>query len=200
MTTATREPGVRRRLVPLLCAAGAPGDPPGRVVPEASAAGRPGRESPVIRVVVVDDHPFVRESLSDLLEGAGGIAVIGQCADGSEVADAVRRRPPDVLLLDLQMPTMDGLTAARGVRASHPDVRVVILTSALDPESVRAAWAMGAAGYLLKDGDPDVLPGYVRSVAAGGSAWHPRARALLDGVGPASREAGGCPSRRRQSH
>ncbi|MGY1836974.1 response regulator transcription factor [Blastococcus sp. SYSU DS0510] len=132
-----------------------------------------------IRVVVVDDHPFLREALTELLEAAGGIAVVGQCADGTEVADAVRQLRPDVLLLDQQMPVMDGLTAARGVRTAHPEVRIIFLTGGLDPASVREARAIGAAGYLLKDDDPAELSGHIRTVAAGGSAWHPRAAALL---------------------
>ncbi|MCF6507024.1 response regulator transcription factor [Blastococcus sp. MG754426] len=138
-----------------------------------------------IRVVVVDDHPFVRDALTDLLQAAGGISVVGQCADGSEVADAVRQLHPDVLLLDLQMPVVDGLTAASVVRTSHPEVRIVFLTGGLSSASVRRARAIDAAGYLLKDDDPADLPGHVRAVAAGGAAWHPRAAALLHDAGRA---------------
>jgi DNA-binding NarL/FixJ family response regulator len=135
----------------------------------------------MIRVVVVDDHPLVRDSLTDLLEATGDITVVDQCADGSEVAATVAQTSPDVLLLDLQMTTMDGLTAARGVRSTHPAVRIIFLTGGLSPASAREARAIGAAGYLLKDDDPGDLPGHVRDVAAGGSAWHPRAVALLVG-------------------
>ena len=133
----------------------------------------------MIRVVVVDDHPLIRDSLTDVLEVSGGIAVVDQCADGSEVAAVVARARPDVLLLDLQMPKMDGLTAARGVRAAHPEVRIVFLTGGLSRASALEAQAIGAAGYLLKDDDPAELPGHVRAVAAGGTAWHPRVTALL---------------------
>ncbi|MGY1724990.1 response regulator [Blastococcus sp. SYSU DS0533] len=132
-----------------------------------------------IRVVVVDDHRFVREALTDLLQAAGGISVVGQCADGSEVADAVRHLRPDVLLLDLQMPVVDGLTAASDVRTSHPEVRILFLTGGLSSASVQRARALHAAGYLLKEDDPADLPRHVRAVAAGGAAWHPRAAALL---------------------
>jgi DNA-binding NarL/FixJ family response regulator len=133
----------------------------------------------MIRVVVVDDHPLVRESLTDLLDATGDITVVDQCADGSEVAAAVAVASPDVLLLDLQMTTMDGLTAARGVRRTHPDVRIIFLTGGLSPASANEAQAIGAAGYLLKDDDPADLPGHVRVVAGGGTAWHPRVLASL---------------------
>ena len=134
----------------------------------------------MIRVLVVDDHSLVREALTDLLSASGGIAVVGQCADGSEVAAAVAQMRPDVLLLDLQMPKVDGLTAARAVRAAHPEVRIVFLTGGLTRASAREAQGIGAAGYLLKEDDPAELPVRIRCVAAGRTAWHPRAAAVLD--------------------
>jgi DNA-binding NarL/FixJ family response regulator len=184
MTAATCAPDVRWSLVPQLRAAAGQGGSADRMVPDAPVERGPSAQAPVVRVVVVDDHSLVRDALTDLLESAGGISVIGQCADGTEVADAVQDLHPDVLLLDLQMPRMDGLTAARGVRTAHPEVRIVFLTSGLNDATVREARAIGAAGYLLKDVDPADLPGLIRDVAAGGSAWHPHARALLeDGTG-----------------
>jgi DNA-binding NarL/FixJ family response regulator len=139
----------------------------------------------MIRVVVVDDHPLVRDALTDVLEAAGGISVVGQCTDGSEVAAAVARVRPDVLIMDLHMPKVDGLTAARGVRATHPEVRILFLTGGFSPASANDAQALGASGYLLKDDDPALLPVHVRAVAAGGTAWHPRVAALLAAI-PAS--------------
>jgi DNA-binding NarL/FixJ family response regulator len=140
----------------------------------------------MIRVVVVDDHPLVRDALTDVLEAAGGIRVVGQCTDGSEVAAAVAQTRPDVLTMDLHMPRMDGMTAARGVRATHPEVRILFLTGGLTPASAQEARAIGAAGYLLKDDDPASLAVHVRAVAAGGTAWHPRVAALFAGTpGPA---------------
>ena len=135
---------------------------------------------PRIRVLVVDDHRFIRDALTDLFMAADGIEVVGQCADGCEVAEAVERTRPDVVLMDLQMPTVDGLSAACAVLATHPEIRIVFLTGGLTPRSAREARSIGAAGYLLKDDDPGELPGHVRTVAAGGSAWHPRAAALLE--------------------
>jgi DNA-binding NarL/FixJ family response regulator len=134
----------------------------------------------MIRVLVVDDHPFMREALTGLLAATGDIVVVGQCADGSEVAAAVAETRPDVLLLDVRLPMVDGLTVARAVRALHPEVRVVLLTGGFTDASAHAALEMGAVGYLLKGDDPAELPGRIRSVAAGGTAWHPRAAALLD--------------------
>src|SRR4051812_20486905 len=136
----------------------------------------------MIRVLVVDDHPLVREVLTDLLAATDDIAVVGQCVDGSEVAAAVAEARPDVLLLDVQMPKVDGLTAARAVRSAHPEVRIVFLTGGLTRASAHEAQEIGAAGYLPKDDDPAERPARIRSVAAGGTAWDPRAAALLDGT------------------
>src|SRR4051794_40345599 len=134
----------------------------------------------MIRVLVVDDHPLIREALTDLLAATDDIAVVGQCVDGSEVAAAVAEARPDVLLLDVQMPNVDGLTAARAVRSTHPEVRIVFLTGGLTRASAHEAQEIGVAGHLLKDDDPAELPARIRSVAAGGTAWHPRPAALLD--------------------
>jgi DNA-binding NarL/FixJ family response regulator len=133
-----------------------------------------------VRVLIADDHDFVRAALVDLLTAADGIGVVGECADGCEVAAAVERTRPDVVLMDLQMPVVDGLTATREVLAAHPEVRVVVLTGVLTPATARAARAAGVAGYLLKDGDPAALPECIRAVAAGGSAWCPSAAALSE--------------------
>lgn len=143
----------------------------------------------MVRVVVVDDHPLVRQSVSDLLEAAGGITVVGHCADGSEIPAVLAHARPDVLLLDLHMPQVSGLAAAAGLRRSHPEMRIVVLTAALSSASVRGARAIGAVGYLLKDDDPAALVDHLRAVARGGTAWHPHAVALL----PAASEA---PTRR----
>jgi DNA-binding NarL/FixJ family response regulator len=131
------------------------------------------------RVLIVDDHPLVREALSSLFDATADLAVVGQCADGSEVVEAVERTRPHVVLMDLQMPRVDGLTAARAVLLVHPQVRIVFLSGGLTPASAREASEIGAAGYLLKEDDPGALPEHIRAVAAGGTVWHPRALALL---------------------
>jgi DNA-binding NarL/FixJ family response regulator len=132
------------------------------------------------RVLIVDDHPLVREGLSSLFDATADLAVVGQCADGSEVVEAVERTRPHVVLMDLQMPRVDGLTAARAVLLVQPQVRIVFLSGGLTPASAREASEIGAAGYLLKEDDPAALPEHVRAVAAGGTVWHPRALALLE--------------------
>ena len=136
----------------------------------------------IIRVLVVDDFPLVREAIIELLAATDDITVVGQCGDGDAVAAAVAETRPDVLLLDVRMPKVDGLTAARAVRVAHPGVRIAFLTGGLTSASAREAQEIGAAGYLLKDDDPADLPARIRAVAAGGTAWHPRAAALLDDI------------------
>ena len=140
-----------------------------------------------VKVLVVDDHPLVRETVTELLEACDDLRVVGQCADGSEVPAAVAQLRPDVVLMDLQMP-VDGLTAARAVRASHPGVRILILSGGLSVAAAKEARAVGVAGYQLKDEDPEKLPADVRAVAAGGTAWAPRVLQLLtDDAGRTSR-------------
>lgn len=145
-----------------------------------------------VKVLVVDDHPLIRDTITDLLEACDDLRVVGQCADGSEVPAAVAQLRPDVVLMDLQMP-VDGLTAARAVRASHPGVRILILSGGLSAASAHEARAVGVAGYRLKDEDPDELPLHVRTVAAGGIAWAPRVMQLLTEAGPTPPTTTGTP-------
>lgn len=134
-----------------------------------------------IRVLVVDDHKLIRDTITELLDATDDMEVVGQCGDGSEVLAAVERSRPQVVLMDLQMPQVDGLTAARAALAAYPELRVVVLTGGLTAASVSEASAVGAAGYLLKEDDAGELAEHVRRVAAGGTAWHPHAAALLGG-------------------
>ncbi|MGY1633130.1 response regulator transcription factor [Geodermatophilus sp. SYSU D01186] len=133
-----------------------------------------------IRVLIADDHALIRDALVDLFSGTGDIEVVAECSDGSQVLDAVSRTRPDVVLMDLKMPCVDGIEATRQVLRAHPGVRVVILTGALTPATAREAHALGAAGYLLKEGDPGEIPAHVREVAAGGTAWSPAALAVAE--------------------
>jgi DNA-binding NarL/FixJ family response regulator len=129
----------------------------------------------MIKVLIADDHAFVRSALVDVLSGAGDIRVVGECADGAEVAEAAARTEPDVVLMDLQMPRMSGLEATRALRAAQPDTRVIVLTGSLSAAAVREAMALGVAGFLLKGDDADALPDRIRAVAGGGTAWNPAA-------------------------
>jgi len=133
-----------------------------------------------ITVVLVDDHAVVRTGLAQLLSGAHDIEVVGQAADGAEAIEVVRETRPDVVVMDLQMPGMDGVDATRVIVGEGLGSEVVVLTSYSDSARIVAALDAGAVGYLLKDADPeDVLDG-VRAVSRGESPIHPRvARQLL---------------------
>ena len=133
-----------------------------------------------IKVLIADDHPLIRQALTDLFTGTSDIVVVGQCSDGSQVAEAVARTEPDVVLMDLQMPVVDGLEATRQVLVEHPEVRIVVLTGALTRATAFEARALGVAGYLLKGDDCDELPDQVRTVASGGSVWSADVLALVE--------------------
>jgi DNA-binding NarL/FixJ family response regulator len=138
----------------------------------------------VIRVVVVDDHAVVRDGISRLLDSADGIEVIGSAADGAEAQAVIAGTAPDVVLMDLSMPVVDGVAATRRITAEHPDVRVVVLTTFADKQRILDALDAGAAGYLLKDAQPDEVIAAVRAVVAGGAPLDPKAaRVLLDARG-----------------
>jgi DNA-binding NarL/FixJ family response regulator len=133
----------------------------------------------VIRLLVVDDNAAVRAALTELCAAAGDVAVVAECSDGGAAAETARWARPDVVLMDLSMPGVGGLAAAREVLAERSDARVVVLTGSISADSVHAAARLGAVGYLLKDGDPDELLRRIRDVAAGGTAWGDAAAATL---------------------
>ncbi len=103
-----------------------------------------------IRVVLADDHPIVRQGLSALLRSVEGIDVVGVAADGKEALRAAVTLKPDVLIMDIQMPNLDGVAATREITKAAPTVGILVLTMLEDDESVRAAVRAGAAGYVLK--------------------------------------------------
>jgi DNA-binding NarL/FixJ family response regulator len=133
-----------------------------------------------IKLLIADDHAVVRDALVDLFVETGDIDVVAQCTDGSEVVAAVARSRPDVVLMDIQMPRMNGLQAARELLGADPRARVVMLTANLSSAYVAAARELGVSGYLLKGDAPGDLPDQVRAVAAGGEAWSPEAAALAN--------------------
>jgi DNA-binding NarL/FixJ family response regulator len=135
-----------------------------------------------IRVVLVDDHAVVRSGLAQLLSGAGDIEVVGQAGDGAEGLELVRQTRPHVVVMDLQMPGVDGVEATRRILAEGVDSEVVVLTSYSDNARIVAALDAGAVGYLLKDADPEDIIDGIRAVSRGESPLHPRvARKLLAG-------------------
>ena len=141
----------------------------------------------MIRVLIVDDHALVRRGLGDLLAAADGIEVVGAIADGALAVDAVTELEPDIVLMDLSMPILDGIDATRAVLAIRPATKVIILTSFSENARIVEAFDVGAVGYLLKDAEPDDIIRAQRDAAAGGVPLSPKAaRALL----PSNRPAG----------
>jgi DNA-binding NarL/FixJ family response regulator len=147
------------------------------------------RETPTgahIRVVLVDDHAVLRRGLASLLAGIPDIEVVGEAGDGDEAVRLARATRPDVVMMDLQMPGTDGVTATRRI-TEHGLADVLVLTSFSDGERIAAALDAGAVGYLLKDADPDDLVDGIRAVHRGESPIHPRvARHLLGARGVAA--------------
>jgi DNA-binding NarL/FixJ family response regulator len=136
-----------------------------------------------IRVLVTDDQPLIREALVALLASVDEIEVVGSAGDGAAAVRMATSLAPDVVLMDIRMPVMDGVEATRQVRAlPHPPAVVILTTFDLD-EYVLAAVRAGASGFLLKDGDADDLVAGIRSAAAGDAVLAPRAaRGLMDHV------------------
>jgi DNA-binding NarL/FixJ family response regulator len=130
-------------------------------------------------VLVVDDHQMVRAGLVTLLESSGEVDVVGQAADGRDAVRLAQELAPDVVLMDLSMPVMDGVEATRQVVATTPSARVVVLTSFSDRARVNEALTAGAIGYLLKDCEPPELLNAVRAAAAGHVPLDPRVAGVL---------------------
>ncbi len=129
----------------------------------------------VIRVVIVDDEPLIRAGIRMILTSAPDIEVVAEAANGREAVELARLHTPDVMLLDIQMPVMDGLTALGELRRAAPEVRALILTTFGEKENVLRALGQGGAGFLLKDSAPGELIGAVRAAAAGDAYLSPGA-------------------------
>ncbi|CAN5210605.1 response regulator transcription factor [soil metagenome] len=140
-----------------------------------------------IRLLLCDDHELVRSGLRSFLELQPDMVVVGEAGTAEEALTLVAATAPDIVLMDLVLPGLSGVEAVRRLRESHPEVRVLVLTSFSGPDAVLSAVRAGAAGYLLKDIGPAELADALRSVAAGGSPLHPRVAAtVLHSVGAAS--------------
>jgi DNA-binding NarL/FixJ family response regulator len=133
----------------------------------------------MIRVLLADDHGLVRAGLQELLAAAPDIEVVGAAAGGLEAVELAARERPDVVLMDLSMPGLDGIGATRRIQEESPASEVVILTSFSDRERITDALDAGAVGYLLKDADPDELLRGVRAAAVGESPLSPKAARQL---------------------
>jgi DNA-binding NarL/FixJ family response regulator len=195
-------------VAPLTGDAGAPAD--GADAAGAAAAGAPAGAG-AVRVLLVDDDPLVRSGLTMMLGAFDGIEVAGAVADGAEVAAAVNSCRPDVVLMDIRMPGIDGLTATRTLRARRDPPEVVVLTTFDTAEHVVRALRAGASGFLLKHTPPADIARAVRRVAAGEPIMSPealrrmmsfvaaadvdvardRARAALQRLSPGERDVAG---------
>jgi NarL family two-component system response regulator LiaR len=133
----------------------------------------------VIRVLIADDHAVVRRGLRTFLELQDEIEVVGEAEDGEQALTEAARLDPDVILLDLVMPRVDGIAALQGLRERSPRSRVIVLTTFLDDDKLLPAVRAGAAGYLLKDVGPKELVGAIRTVHSGQALLHPAAAARV---------------------
>jgi DNA-binding NarL/FixJ family response regulator len=134
-----------------------------------------------IRVLVCDDHPVYRDGLAMLLDSLAGITVVGTAADGIEALERVAATEPDVVVMDVQMPRLNGVEATARLTAEHPHLAVLVLTMYEDDETVFAAMRAGARGYLLKGAAQDKIARAVQAVAGGEAIFGPAvARRVAD--------------------
>ena len=136
---------------------------------------------PLITVLIADDHPVVLQGLAVLFEVQDDISLVGQASDGAEAVRLTRELDPDVLLLDLKLPGLDGMGVLSQLRVQGTRTRVLVLTSAGGPSGPALALQAGAAGFLYKDVDPDALVRAIRSVSDGNTVLAPGAAGLVAG-------------------
>lgn len=136
-------------------------------------------ETQPIKVMIVDDHPIVRDGLKNMLLAFDDLLLVGEATDGAEAVACCRQHQPDVILMDLYMPVMDGLAATRAILGTCPYSRIVILTSYLEESLVQSALEAGAAGYLLKNAAIDTLADAVRTAYADQPVLSPEATKAL---------------------
>ncbi len=132
-----------------------------------------------MKIVIADDQRIVREGLATIVGTIPGMEVVGLAADGAEAVELVARGQPDVVLMDLRMPGLDGVGATAAIRRDHRDTRVVVLTTFADDESIIAALTAGATGYLTKDASRDDIRRALEAAAAGQAVLDPAVQAAL---------------------
>ena len=139
--------------------------------------------SQTIRVLIVDDHTIVRKGIRALLTEIAGIDVVGEAADGQEAVAQANSLRPDVILMDLAMPRMDGIEATRQIKTSQPESRILVMTSFATDDKVLPAIKAGALGYLLKESAPEDLVQAIQQIHRGDSSLHPTiARKVLQEI------------------
>jgi DNA-binding NarL/FixJ family response regulator len=143
------------------------------------AAGDPVDQQPPIRVLIVDDHAVVRTGLRTFFDLQPDIEVVGEASDGSEGVAMARRLEPDVVLMDLLMPNMDGITAIGRIKAERTETEIVTMTSFIEEEKVTSALEAGASGYVLKDAEAEEVAAAVRAAFAGEVHLDPAVARLL---------------------
>ena len=136
-----------------------------------------------IRVVLADDHAVLRKGLSALLAESGGIEVVGEAENGAEAVAQAGRLKPDVVVMDLVMPVMDGLDATLKIVADDPNAKILMLTTFGEAEAIRTALKSGASGAATKDIDPDELVAAIHAIASGGTYIAPSLKGLLEEKG-----------------
>ena len=145
----------------------------------------------VIKILIVDDHPIVRQGLAAVLEQEEDLAVVGQAQDGAEGVDKARGLRPDIILMDLQMPNMDGVEAIKRIVEEGLETSIIILTTYDTDEYIFSGIEAGARGYLLKDSPPEEVLKAIRTVHRGDSLIQPRvATRLLDRLVLATSKSG----------
>ena len=152
----------------------------------------------MIRVLIADDHALVRTGLEQMLGASAEFEVVGSAVDGDEAVRLVTEREPDVALMDLSMPELDGIEAIRRIRATGSVERIVVLTTFSDRERILQALDAGAIGYLLKDAEPEELKAAIRSAAVGDSPLAPKAASALVAERAARRPAESLSDRERE--
>ena len=134
---------------------------------------------PTIKLLLCDDHPVVRSGLRGMLESQPDLEVVAEAANGEEAVALARRHQPDVVLMDLRMPKMDGIGAIEGIRTERADAKVLVLTTYETDADILRAVEVGAVGFLLKDTHQDQLFGAIRDAARGNSPLTPSVAARL---------------------
>ena len=124
-----------------------------------------------IRILLADDHPVVRDGIRLLLEKAGNVEIVGEAANGADALDLAGSAAPDVVLLDMELPDIEGTQVARQIQQHHPEIKVLALSAYSDPFYIKGVLESGAAGYLMKDEAPELILEAVQGVARGEKGW-----------------------------